>query len=66
MGRKKPINFAIKWPKSEENQSILSAQVAQIHANGVIRRLSAENVSDNEKEQILALLLKEKEKTQTR
>ncbi len=65
MPRSKPVILATKWPKSEEKQAILKREVAQIHANAVIRRLSAENVNKADIRRILDRLIRDAEKPQS-
>lgn len=56
MARSKAVILVKKLPKSEEKQSVLKGLVAQIHANAVIRRMSAENWNADQMEQLLDLL----------
>lgn len=46
MPRSRGVILVIKPLKNEEKQAILNREVAQIHANAIIRRLSAKNVTE--------------------
>lgn len=59
MARSKTVILIKKWPNSEENQAILKREVAQIHANAVIRRLSAKNVNAQQFRRLLEAVIED-------
>lgn len=56
-GRSKGVILVVKPLENEKKQAILKREVAQIHANAVIRRLSAKNLQEGEKKRLLDLLI---------
>ena len=66
VARSKGVILVTKPPKSEEKQAILRREVALIHANAVIRRISAENVDQETKRRMVKELLEQTDKAQER
>lgn len=56
MARSKGVILVQKLPKSEEKLAVLKREVAQIHANAVIRLLSAENADKTQMRQMIKAL----------
>lgn len=66
MARSKGVILVQKLPKSEEKLAVLKREVAQIHANAVIRLLSAENADKTQMRQMIKVLTAEITEEQSR
>lgn len=66
MARSKGVILVQKLPKSEEKLAVLKREVAQIHANAVIRLLSAENADKTQMRQMIKALTADIKEEQSR
>lgn len=66
MARSKDVILVQKLPKSEEKLAVLKREVAQIHANAVIRLLSAENADKTQMRQMIKALTADIKEEQSR